>query len=48
MGLLNVWLVELKLSSVLMGVLMPGRTGYADWQKTYETLAEMVVPRSTK
>uniref|UniRef100_A0A8C6TT66 V-type proton ATPase subunit C n=1 Tax=Neogobius melanostomus TaxID=47308 RepID=A0A8C6TT66_9GOBI len=23
-------------------------TGYADWQKTYETLAEMVVPRSTK
>uniref|UniRef100_G3NND1 V-type proton ATPase subunit C n=1 Tax=Gasterosteus aculeatus aculeatus TaxID=481459 RepID=G3NND1_GASAC len=24
------------------------KTGYADWQKTYETLAEMVVPRSTK
>uniref|UniRef100_A0A668A5T0 V-type proton ATPase subunit C n=1 Tax=Myripristis murdjan TaxID=586833 RepID=A0A668A5T0_9TELE len=23
------------------------KTGYADWQKTYETLAEMVVPRST-
>ncbi|CAF99371.1 unnamed protein product, partial [Tetraodon nigroviridis] len=23
-------------------------TNYADWQKTYETLAEMVVPRSTK
>uniref|UniRef100_A0A7N6BBZ6 V-type proton ATPase subunit C n=1 Tax=Anabas testudineus TaxID=64144 RepID=A0A7N6BBZ6_ANATE len=24
------------------------RTSYAEWQKTYETLAEMVVPRSTK
>ncbi|MCJ8745517.1 hypothetical protein PDJAM_G00131100 [Pangasius djambal] len=23
------------------------KTNYADWQKTYETLAEMVVPRST-
>ncbi|KAL7840353.1 hypothetical protein AOLI_G00256760 [Acnodon oligacanthus] len=23
------------------------KTSYADWQKTYETLAEMVVPRST-
>ncbi|KAI7798512.1 V-type proton ATPase subunit C 1-B [Triplophysa rosa] len=24
------------------------KTNYADWQKTYETLSEMVVPRSTK
>ncbi|XP_051520462.1 V-type proton ATPase subunit C 1-A-like isoform X2 [Myxocyprinus asiaticus] len=24
------------------------KTSYADWQKNYETLAEMVVPRSTK
>ncbi len=24
------------------------RTSYPDWQKTYETLSEMVVPRSTK
>ncbi|XP_051991902.1 V-type proton ATPase subunit C 1-A-like [Xyrauchen texanus] len=24
------------------------KTSYVDWQKTYETLAEMVVPRSTK
>ena len=24
------------------------RTAYTDWQKTYETLAEMVVPRSSK
>ncbi|XP_051527156.1 V-type proton ATPase subunit C 1-A-like [Myxocyprinus asiaticus] len=24
------------------------KTSYADWQKTYETLAEMVVPRSTE
>uniref|UniRef100_A0A672YTP6 V-type proton ATPase subunit C n=1 Tax=Sphaeramia orbicularis TaxID=375764 RepID=A0A672YTP6_9TELE len=32
---------------VTMLVVVP-KTGYADWQKTYETLAEMVVPRSTK
>ncbi|TNN85669.1 V-type proton ATPase subunit C 1-A [Liparis tanakae] len=32
---------------ITMLVVVP-KTGYADWQKTYETLAEMVVPRSTK
>jgi len=26
----------------------PKRTNYPDWQKAYETLSEMVVPRSTK
>uniref|UniRef100_A0A8C5BCL4 V-type proton ATPase subunit C n=1 Tax=Gadus morhua TaxID=8049 RepID=A0A8C5BCL4_GADMO len=31
---------------ITMLVVVP-KTGYADWQKTYETLAEMVVPRST-
>ncbi|KAJ8288394.1 hypothetical protein COCON_G00010530 [Conger conger] len=31
---------------VTMLVVVP-KTSYADWQKTYETLAEMVVPRST-
>uniref|UniRef100_A0A3P8Q8I0 V-type proton ATPase subunit C n=1 Tax=Astatotilapia calliptera TaxID=8154 RepID=A0A3P8Q8I0_ASTCA len=32
---------------ITMLVVVP-KTSYADWQKTYETLAEMVVPRSTK
>uniref|UniRef100_A0A8C5DM04 V-type proton ATPase subunit C n=1 Tax=Gouania willdenowi TaxID=441366 RepID=A0A8C5DM04_GOUWI len=32
---------------ITMLVVVP-KTGYVDWQKTYETLAEMVVPRSTK
>ncbi|XP_072768692.1 V-type proton ATPase subunit C 1-A isoform X1 [Nerophis lumbriciformis] len=32
---------------VTMLVVVP-KTSFADWQKTYETLAEMVVPRSTK
>uniref|UniRef100_A0A3Q1ATT5 V-type proton ATPase subunit C n=1 Tax=Amphiprion ocellaris TaxID=80972 RepID=A0A3Q1ATT5_AMPOC len=32
---------------VTMLVVVP-KTSYAEWQKTYETLAEMVVPRSTK
>uniref|UniRef100_H2T8X0 V-type proton ATPase subunit C n=1 Tax=Takifugu rubripes TaxID=31033 RepID=H2T8X0_TAKRU len=32
---------------ITMLVVVP-KTNYADWQKTYETLAEMVVPRSTK
>lgn len=32
---------------VTMLVVVP-KTNYTDWQKTYETLAEMVVPRSTK
>uniref|UniRef100_A0A3P9NL57 V-type proton ATPase subunit C n=1 Tax=Poecilia reticulata TaxID=8081 RepID=A0A3P9NL57_POERE len=32
---------------VTMLVVVP-KTNYLDWQKTYETLAEMVVPRSTK
>lgn len=32
---------------ITMLVVVP-KTGYADWQKTYETLSEMVVPRSTK
>ncbi|KAG7237730.1 hypothetical protein INR49_031850 [Caranx melampygus] len=32
---------------ITMLVVVP-KTGYGDWQKTYETLAEMVVPRSTK
>nr|XP_057902915.1 V-type proton ATPase subunit C 1-B isoform X1 [Doryrhamphus excisus] len=32
---------------VTMLVVVP-KTNFADWQKTYETLAEMVVPRSTK
>uniref|UniRef100_A0AAR2KEY3 V-type proton ATPase subunit C n=1 Tax=Pygocentrus nattereri TaxID=42514 RepID=A0AAR2KEY3_PYGNA len=31
---------------VTLLVVVP-KTSYADWQKTYETLAEMVVPRST-
>ncbi|XP_069579772.1 V-type proton ATPase subunit C 1-A-like isoform X1 [Brachyistius frenatus] len=31
---------------VTMVVVVP-KTGYQDWQKTYETLAEMVVPRSS-
>ncbi|XP_019896229.2 V-type proton ATPase subunit C 1-A isoform X2 [Esox lucius] len=31
---------------ITMLVVVP-KTSYADWQKTYETLAEMVVPRST-
>ncbi|KAJ7985592.1 hypothetical protein DPEC_G00353670 [Dallia pectoralis] len=31
---------------VTMLVVVP-KTSYADWQKTYETLSEMVVPRST-
>ncbi|CDR00145.1 unnamed protein product [Oncorhynchus mykiss] len=32
---------------ITMLVVVP-KTSYADWQKTYETLSEMVVPRSTK
>uniref|UniRef100_A0A3Q1IK54 V-type proton ATPase subunit C n=1 Tax=Anabas testudineus TaxID=64144 RepID=A0A3Q1IK54_ANATE len=32
---------------ITMLVVVP-KTSYAEWQKTYETLAEMVVPRSTK
>uniref|UniRef100_A0A8C6M4X7 V-type proton ATPase subunit C n=1 Tax=Nothobranchius furzeri TaxID=105023 RepID=A0A8C6M4X7_NOTFU len=32
---------------ITMLVVVP-KTGYPDWQKTYETLAEMVVPRSSK
>ncbi|XP_017275065.1 V-type proton ATPase subunit C 1-B isoform X2 [Kryptolebias marmoratus] len=32
---------------ITMLVVVP-KTNYADWQKTYETLAEMVVPRSSK
>ncbi|XP_077405432.1 V-type proton ATPase subunit C 1-B isoform X1 [Vanacampus margaritifer] len=32
---------------VTMLVVVP-KTSFVDWQKTYETLAEMVVPRSTK
>uniref|UniRef100_A0A3Q3XA19 V-type proton ATPase subunit C n=1 Tax=Mola mola TaxID=94237 RepID=A0A3Q3XA19_MOLML len=32
---------------ITMLVVVP-KTSYVDWQKTYETLAEMVVPRSTK
>ncbi|CAF93730.1 unnamed protein product, partial [Tetraodon nigroviridis] len=28
-------------------IVCPCRTAYAEWQKTYETLAEMVVPRSS-
>uniref|UniRef100_A0AAZ3S8K4 V-type proton ATPase subunit C n=1 Tax=Oncorhynchus tshawytscha TaxID=74940 RepID=A0AAZ3S8K4_ONCTS len=31
---------------ITMLVVVP-KTSYADWQKTYETLSEMVVPRST-
>uniref|UniRef100_A0A6Q2WRV7 V-type proton ATPase subunit C n=1 Tax=Esox lucius TaxID=8010 RepID=A0A6Q2WRV7_ESOLU len=31
---------------ITMLVVVP-KTGYADWQKCYETLSEMVVPRST-
>ncbi|XP_012676906.1 V-type proton ATPase subunit C 1-A [Clupea harengus] len=31
---------------ITMIVVVP-KTNYADWQKTYETLSEMVVPRST-
>ncbi|TRY88591.1 hypothetical protein DNTS_029994 [Danionella cerebrum] len=31
---------------ITMLVVVP-KTSYADWQRTYETLAEMVVPRST-
>ncbi|XP_035537729.1 V-type proton ATPase subunit C 1-B [Morone saxatilis] len=32
---------------ITMLVVVP-KTSYTDWQKTYETLSEMVVPRSTK
>ncbi|CDQ87771.1 unnamed protein product [Oncorhynchus mykiss] len=32
---------------ITMLVVVP-KTSYVDWQKTYETLSEMVVPRSTK
>lgn len=36
----------LQLHNVSFSTLI--RTSYTDWQKEYETLAEMVVPRSTK